>query len=94
MGLNLPFSTDVRYMSAYAYQEALPLPLAKKAICAVAASILTAAYHMLRDGTLYQDLGADHIRRASPEDQAIRLARQITKLGFTCTLAPTGVVSV
>ena len=32
----------------------------KKAICAVAASILTAAYHMLRNGTFYQDLGADH----------------------------------
>jgi len=30
---------------------------AKKAICAVAASILTAAYHMLKDGTLYHDLG-------------------------------------
>ncbi|MBV9775470.1 MAG: IS110 family transposase [Acetobacteraceae bacterium] len=60
----------------------------KKAICAVAASILTAAYHMLRDGTLYQDLGANHFRRASPEVQATRLVRQIAKLGFTCTLAP------
>ena len=29
---------------------------AKKAIGAVAASILTAAYHMLNDGTLYHDL--------------------------------------
>ena len=68
----------------------------KKAICAVAASILTAVYHMLRDGTFYQDLGADHFRRASPEDQAIRLARQIAKLGFTCTLVPAtaGEVSV
>src|SRR5215218_3789972 len=35
----------------------------KKAICAVAASILTAAYHMLRDGTFYQDLGPDHFSR-------------------------------
>src|SRR4051795_3574647 len=60
----------------------------KKAICAVAASILTAAYHMLRDGTFYQDLGPDHLRRATPEAQVSRLARQITKLGFTCTLAP------
>jgi transposase len=33
---------------------------AKKAIGAVAASMLTAAYHMLKDGTLYHDLGADH----------------------------------
>jgi transposase len=60
----------------------------KKAVCAVAASILTAAYHMLRDGTFYQDLGPDHPRRATPEVQASRLARQITKLGFTCTIAP------
>jgi len=30
----------------------------KKAICAVAASILTAAYHMLRDRPFYQNLGA------------------------------------
>lgn len=60
----------------------------KKAICAVAASILTAAYHMLRDGTFYQDLGADHFNRASSEDQAKRLTRQIAKLGFNCVLTP------
>ena len=59
----------------------------KKAICAVAASILTAIYHMLRDGTVYKDLGADHFNR-SPEVQAHRLAKQITKLGFTCTITP------
>ena len=59
----------------------------KKAICVVAASILTAVYHMLRDGTFYQDLGADHFRRTSPENQAQRLARQIAKLGFACTIA-------
>lgn len=29
----------------------------KKAITAVAASILTAIYHMLKDGTMYKDLG-------------------------------------
>ena len=34
----------------------------KKAICAVAASMLIAVYHMLRDGTFYQDVGADHFR--------------------------------
>ncbi len=66
----------------------------KKAICAVAASILTAAYHMLRDGTFYQDLGADHLRRAAPEVQANRLARQIAKLGFTCTILPAAEMEV
>jgi transposase len=59
----------------------------KKAICAVAASILTAIYHMLRDGTVYKDLGADHFHR-SPQIHAQRLAKQIAKLGFTCTIAP------
>ncbi len=60
----------------------------KKAICAVAASILTAAWHMLRNGTLWRDLGSDHFHKRAPEQQAQRLARQITKLGFTCTITP------
>ncbi len=63
----------------------------KKAVCAIAASILTAAYHMLRNGTFYQDLGPDHFNRTTPETQANRLARQIAKLGFTCTIAPAAV---
>ena len=58
----------------------------KKAICAVAASILTAVYHMLRDGTFYRDLGADHFQTASPKAQAQRLASKIAKLGFSCTI--------
>jgi transposase len=68
----------------------------KKAICAVAASILTAAYHMLRDGTFYQDLGANHLDRTPAETRANRLVRQIAKLGFTCTIIPAtvGTVSV
>jgi transposase len=60
----------------------------KKAVCAVAASMLTAIWHMLRNGTFYQDLGADHFHRRSPEQQAQYLARQIAKLGFACTITP------
>ena len=55
---------------------------AKKAICAVAASILTAVYHMLRDGTLYRDLGPDHLRPASPDHLARKLVRTLNNLGF------------
>jgi transposase len=66
----------------------------KKAICAVAASILTAAYHMLRDGTFYHDLGANHFSHTSAETQANRLVRQIAKLGFTCILTPATVEPV
>ncbi len=55
----------------------------KKAICAVAASILTAAYHMLRDGTFYQDLGPDHFSRRTKGDRTARLIKQLTTLGYT-----------
>jgi transposase len=60
----------------------------KKAICAVAASMLTAIYHMLRDGTFHQDLGADHFDRRSTEVKAKRLVAQLAKLGFQVELQP------
>jgi transposase len=60
----------------------------KKAICAVAASMLTAIYHMLKDGTFHQDLGADHFDRRSTEVKAKRLVAQLTKLGFQVELQP------
>lgn len=61
---------------------------AKKAICAVAASILTAAYHMLKDGTFYQDLGAGHFDRRRPETQAHRLVKRLAALGYSVQLQP------
>jgi transposase len=54
----------------------------KKAAVAVAASLLTTAYHMLADGTFYQDLGPDHFTRRSPARVAQRLANRIRSLGF------------
>ena len=38
-----------------------------KAIMAVAASLLIAIYHMLKDGTMYQDLGPQHFDRHSAD---------------------------
>jgi transposase len=61
---------------------------AKKAICAVAASMLTAVYHMLKDGTHHQDLGANHFDHRSAEIRAKRLAAQIARLGFQVELRP------
>jgi transposase len=46
---------------------------AKKAIIAVAASMLTAIYHMLTDGTEYHDLGHDHFGRREKHSRARRL---------------------
>jgi transposase len=56
---------------------------AKKAIGAVAASMLTAAYSMLKDGTLYQDLGANHFDNRDKGKQALRLVNRLQSLGFT-----------
>jgi len=55
---------------------------AKKAAIAVAASILTAAYHMLKDGTFYQDLGADHLAKRDAAKVVARLAKRINELGY------------
>ena len=54
----------------------------------MAASILTAIYHMLKNGTFHQDLGVDYFDRRSPESKVKRLARQIAKLGYEVTLQP------
>jgi transposase len=55
----------------------------KKAIGAVAASILTAAYFILRDGTDYRDLGALHFATVDPAQIVKRLARQIREPGYS-----------
>jgi transposase len=61
---------------------------AKKAICAVAASILTAAYHMLQNGTFYEDLGADHFDRRAKAKHVLRLVNRLQNLGFDVQITP------
>ena len=60
----------------------------QKAIIAVAASILTAIYHMLRDGTEHADLGAAYLSRREGDSKAIahQLARRIRALGYQVDL--------
>jgi transposase len=60
----------------------------QKAVCAVAASILTAVYHMLKDGTVYQDLGAEHFNRRSKTTQTQRLVRRLEHLGYAVDIKP------
>jgi transposase len=54
----------------------------KKAAIAVAASILTAVYHLLRDRSYYADLGPDHFVRHDKAKAALRLVRRIKDLGY------------
>jgi transposase len=60
----------------------------KKAIVAVAASMLTAAWHMLRDGTQWNELGAAHFDRADAAKTANRLIRRLQQIGYTVHATP------
>jgi transposase len=58
----------------------------KKAVVAVAASILTAAYYILRDHVPYQELGADYFDRRDRSKVVRRLTRRIEALGYRVDL--------
>jgi transposase len=62
----------------------------KKAIVAVAHSILIASYHILKDDVPYQELGGDYFaRRADPVRITKRLVAQLERLGHTVALQTT-----
>lgn len=56
---------------------------ARKAIIAVAASMLTAAYFILRDGVPYRDLGPTHFDRQHRDSTVRRLLRRLQDLGYS-----------
>jgi hypothetical protein len=53
----------------------------KKAIVAVAASMLTAMYDMLRDATEFHDLGDQHFAKRDKTRVAKRLIQRLRDLG-------------
>ena len=57
-----------------------------RASVAVAHSILTACWHMLQTGELYNDLGGDYFARRDPERTTKRLVAQLEHLGHIVTL--------
>jgi transposase len=62
----------------------------KKAIVAIAHTLLKIAYQVLKSGRPYADLGTDfYIRRESPEQRRAYLLRQLEKLSPGCTITIT-----
>ena len=62
----------------------------KKAIIAIAHTLLKIAYQVLKTGQPYTDLGADfYTRRQSPEQQQAYLERRLQKLHPGCTVTIT-----
>jgi transposase len=59
---------------------------AKRAIIAVAASILTSAFHMLRAGVAWEDLGSEHFERRDFAKTTRRLTKRLEALGFRVQL--------
>jgi transposase len=50
--------------------------------------MLTAVYHMLKTGTFYQDLGADHFHRRSKPTQIKQLLQKLSSFGYEVTVKP------
>jgi transposase len=61
---------------------------ARKAVCAVAASLLTTIYHMLKNGACYQDLGANHFDQKAKTKHVQRLVNRLESLGYDVKILP------
>jgi transposase len=59
----------------------------KRAIVAVAHSMLVAIYHIIRDHRQYQDLGADWFTKRTAESKTKSLVRQLERLGYEVKLS-------
>lgn len=60
----------------------------KKAILATAHQMLVIAFHILRDGTRYQERGGDHFDRLQPERARQKLTARLERLGWEVVLKP------
>jgi transposase len=60
----------------------------KRAIVAVAHSLLIAVYHLLRDGVVFHDLGPQRWDRRRRERLAARAVRRLHDLGYRVSLEP------
>jgi hypothetical protein len=77
--------TKGSYLSAQ-YHRLAARRGAKRAILAVAHSILVIIYHLLRDGTTYQDLGGNYFDERNRQATVRRAAHRIEALGYKVTL--------
>jgi hypothetical protein len=60
----------------------------QKAIVAVAHSLIVIIYHLLKDGALYEDLGADHFGTLDAERLQRHHVRGLEQLGYAVALTP------
>jgi len=75
-----------RRITAAQYRRLVKRRGDKKAIVAVAHSILVIAYHLLRDGQPYRELGGDFFDRLQADRLTRYHTKRLTALGYTVTL--------
>ena len=74
-------------MTAHFYRRASRSGV-KKAVLATAHQILIIAFHILHDGTLYQERGGDCFDRLDPERKRRKLTARVERLGWEVLLKP------
>jgi len=79
--------TKNNYLSAL-YRRIAARRGAKRAVMAVAHALLVIAYHMLKRGENYRELGADHFDRIDVNRIRRSLVRRLERLGHKATLEP------
>lgn len=75
------------YLSAL-YSRLLPRKGEKRALVAVAHSILVAAYQMSKTGERYREPGPDYFDRLRPQHSVNRLVKRLGQLGYKVDLSP------
>jgi hypothetical protein len=63
----------------------------KKAAVATAHQILVIAYALLRDQTVYREVGGDYFDKLNPQRTLKRLSQRAAKLGFAAKCVAIGV---
>jgi transposase len=79
--------TKATYLSSH-YRRLARRRGKKKALVAVAHTLLVMCYEVLKKGEAYQELGADYLDKLEPDRRTKNLVRQLEKLGHKVTLEP------
>jgi transposase len=73
------------YLSAH-YHRLKARKGAKRALTATAHTILVIVYHILKDGTVYQDLGTNYFDERAKEVTVQRTVKRLERLGYKVTV--------
>lgn len=68
------------------YHRLVPRRGKRRAAVAVAHSMLIAIYHLIKDGTVFQDLGPNHFDELDRQRVTQRAVRRPQALGYDVTL--------